>query len=64
MNLAEYVRQVGDKQFAAAFKLKERTAAAYRRRERIPRPRVAKRIVEQTPVTWAGITNNEPDAAE
>ncbi len=60
MNLSDYIRQVGAKQFAAHFGVTERAALAWQYRTRIPRTELAKRIVAETPVTWAGISGQEP----
>lgn len=62
MNLPDYIKQVGDSEFAKRFDIKERTAMAYRLRERIPRSNLAQRIVKETPVTWAGIYGEQQAA--
>jgi hypothetical protein len=55
MDLPEYIQKVGDAEFARRFGIKERTALAYRCRQRRPRPDLAVKIIAETPVTWAGI---------
>lgn len=62
MNLPKYIDKVGDKVFAAQFGIAERTAMAYRLKERRPRPKLANKIIAATPVTWRGIY--EPDVEE
>ncbi len=59
MNLSDYIRQVGAKEFAAQFGVTKRAALAWQYRTRTPRSKVAKRIVAETPVTWAGINGQE-----
>lgn len=59
MNLSDYIRRVGTKEFAARFGVTERAALAWQYRTRIPRTEIAKRIVAETPVTWAGINGQE-----
>ena len=41
--------------FARKFGITERAALSYRDRARLPRPPLAQRIVEESPVTWEGI---------
>lgn len=55
MDLPEYIARVGDAAFAAVVGITERTAMSYRLRQRQPRPKVARKIIELTPVTWSGI---------
>ena len=55
MNLPEYIRSIGIRAFCERFDITERAAIAYRHRARRPRPEVAQRIVEGSPVTWEGI---------
>jgi hypothetical protein len=55
MNLPEYIREIGVKRFASKFGITERAALAYQYGARRPRAKVAQRIVENSPVTWAGI---------
>ena len=55
MELPEYIRLLGVRDFARKFGITERSALAYRERERRPRPKVAQRIVDDSPVTWEGI---------
>lgn len=59
MNLSDYIRQITAKEFAAQFGVTERAALAWQYRTRIPRTEIAKRIVAETPVTWAGINGQE-----
>ena len=59
MNLSDYIRQIGVKDFAARFGVTERAALAWQYGTRIPRDEVATRIVAETPVTWAGIHGQE-----
>lgn len=63
MNLSDYIRQVGAKEFAARFGFSERAALAWQYKTRRPRPEAARRIVAETPVTWAGILNEEREAS-
>lgn len=46
MKLSDYIKKVGDKKAAEKFGVQERTAASWRRGERIPKPRKAQEIVE------------------
>lgn len=55
MNLQDYVRKIGPKSFAERFGITERAALAYQYGVRRPRAELAQRIVENSPVTWAGI---------
>jgi hypothetical protein len=55
MELPEYIRLLGVRDFARKFGVTERSALAYRQRTRRPRPPVAQRIVDDSPVTWEGI---------
>jgi hypothetical protein len=55
MNLPDYIKQVGDKTFADRFGVSERAAMSYRLQDRVPRSKLAKKIVAETPVTWEGI---------
>ena len=59
MNLSDYIRQIGAKEFSTQFGVTERAARAWQYQTRIPRKEVAKRIVAETPVTWAGISGQE-----
>lgn len=63
MRLTEYIKQVGDEAAAQLFEVKIRTAASWRRRERMPRPEQARRIVERSPVTMDGIYELGEEAA-
>lgn len=69
MNLAEYIRQIGTKEFAEKFGVTERAAIAYRQRARTPRKELAQQIVANSPVTWEGIyapppAPTQPSAAQ
>lgn len=55
MRLPDYIKQIGISRFAKQFKLKPRTVLSWQRMERRPRPGVAQKIVEKTPVTMEGI---------
>jgi len=55
MNLPDYIRKIGVKEFAERFDVTERAALAYQYGARRPRPEIAQRIVSGSPVTWAGI---------
>jgi hypothetical protein len=55
MELREYIKLIGVRDFARKFGITERAAIAYRQRARRPRPAVAQRIVDDSPVTWEGI---------
>lgn len=59
MNLSDYIRDVGAAKFATKFGVTERAALSWQYRARIPRPEIAKRIVTESPVTWAGIYGEE-----
>lgn len=55
MTLSEYIREVGVPTFAKRFGITERAATAYMYGARRPRPHLAKRIVDKTPVDWEGV---------
>jgi transcriptional regulator with XRE-family HTH domain len=55
MRLDKYIKQAGDKAAAQLFGVAERTAASWRRGERIPSPEAARIIVSLSPVTFEGI---------
>jgi len=55
MRLSDYVKQIGDEAAAELFEVKVRTAASWRRRERIPSHKQASIIVGRSPVTYEGI---------
>jgi hypothetical protein len=55
VNLPEYIAQMGDEKAARVFGVSRRTVMSWRLRNRLPRPAQAKRIVETSPVTIAGI---------
>lgn len=71
MRLPDYIREIGTREFAQRFGVTERAAIAYQQGTRRPRPEVAQRIVDGSPVTWEGIyspaagasTTSEPGAA-
>lgn len=63
MNLKDYVREIGVQQFAKRFRVSERAALSWQYGARRPRLVVAKRIVDNSPVTWAGIYNQESAGA-
>jgi hypothetical protein len=64
MNLSDYIKQTGAKDFAAQFGVTERAALAWQYKTRIPRTEMAKRIVAETPVTWAGINGQEAQSEQ
>ena len=64
MNLSDYIRQIGAREFADRFGVTERAALAWQYRTRIPRTQLAKRIVAETPVTWAGISGEDESQTE
>jgi hypothetical protein len=55
MDLPEYIKGIGVKAFSVKFNVSERAARAWQYRTRRPRAEVAQKIVENSPVTWAGI---------
>jgi hypothetical protein len=55
MELSKYIDKVGDAAFAQQFGIRPRTAMSYRLKERQPRPKLANKIIAETPVTWRGI---------
>jgi len=55
MTLSEYIREIGVPEFAKRFRITERAATAYLYGARTPRPKLAKSIVEKTPVDWEGV---------
>lgn len=59
MELKQYIQEKGDDVCATLFKVKPRTAASWRRGERMPRPEQANQIVQVTEglVTMNGIYN-------
>ncbi|MGE0521389.1 MAG: hypothetical protein AB7P78_20645 [Candidatus Binatia bacterium] len=63
MNLSDYIRQIGAREFAERFGVSERAALSWQYRARVPRAETAKRIVEGSPVTWAGIFGQERESA-
>lgn len=63
MRLPDYIRQIGTREFADKFGVTERAAIAYQRGTRRPRPEVAQRIVDGSPVTWEGIYSPAAAAA-
>ena len=65
MKLPEYIREMGIEAFAKRYNVTERAARAYQQRQRRPKPDVAQRIVDDSPVTWEGIyaPDRAPDQA-
>lgn len=59
VNLPDYIKQIGTKEFAEKFGITERAAVSYQQRVRRPRPAVAQRIINNSPVTWEGIYSPE-----
>jgi hypothetical protein len=55
MTLSEYISEVGAPEFAKRFRISERSAYSYQQGVRKPRPKLAKKIVEGTPVGWDGV---------
>lgn len=55
MNLRDYIRELGAKEFASKFGVTERAAISWQYGARMPRAKVAQKIVANSPVTWAGI---------
>lgn len=55
MTLSEYIREVGPAAFAERFGITKRAAESYMYRRRNPRPDLAEKIVERTPVKWDGV---------
>ena len=55
MTLIEYIETVGDAAAAKVFGVKVRTAKSWRLGDRIPRPKIAKRIIRLAPLTYEGI---------
>jgi hypothetical protein len=55
MTLPEYIASIGDAKAARLFRVKIRTVAAWRRKERTPRKEHAAIIVAKSPITYAGI---------
>lgn len=55
MTLPKYIVKIGDVAFAKRFGVAVRTAAAYRLRERMPRPDRALKILAGSHLTWLDI---------
>lgn len=55
MNLRDYICEIGDEAFASKFKVKERTARAYRLGERFPCRKVIDRLLKKSPLTLEDI---------
>lgn len=55
MNLPEYIRLIGPKEFATRFGVSERAAVSWQYGARRPRTKIGQRIVANSPVTWDGI---------
>ena len=62
MNLKDCIRSMGIDEFARIVEVSPYTARSWMYGVRTPRTALSKRIVERTPVTWAGIHGNEPVA--
>jgi hypothetical protein len=58
MTLSDYIREVGVPAFAKQFRVSKRAAESYMYGTRQPKPRLAARIVEKTPVNWEGVYAN------
>lgn len=58
MTLSQYIREVGVPLFAKRFGVSERAAESYMYGTRQPKPKLARRIVEKTPVGWEGVYAN------
>lgn len=65
MRLKDYIEKHGDSECARIFGVKERTAASWRRLERMPRPEQARKIVAATggEVGMSGIYTDQTEAA-
>ena len=61
MELPDYIRQIGVKEFARKFGVTERAALAWQYRARTPRRETAQKIVEHSPVSWSGIYATQRD---
>ncbi len=59
MQLQDYIRQIGAKEFAQRFGISERAALSWQYGARKPRGTIARRIVAGSPVTWDGIYGEE-----
>lgn len=55
MTLSDYIREIGPAAFAKRFGITERAAVSYMYGYRSPRPPLARKIVEKTPVDWGGV---------
>ena len=55
MNLKTFIEKVGDAKAAKLFGVKPRTVMSWRLGDRTPRPKHAKTIVANSPVTMNGI---------
>lgn len=55
MTLSDYIREVGVVTFAKRFGISERAAESYMYGTRQPKPKLARRIVNKTPVGWEGV---------
>lgn len=64
ITLPDYIAQMGDEKAARLFGVETRTAVSWRLRERMPRPRQAKVIVERSPVTMDGIYSEDIPAVK
>lgn len=62
MQLREYIKQIGTKEFAQRFGVSERAALSWQYGARRPRGHIARKIVAGSPVTWDGIYGEETNA--
>jgi hypothetical protein len=60
MTLSEYIREIGPEVFAKRFGVTERAAVSYMYGHRSPRPPLARKIVQKTPVDWDGVFAQRP----
>lgn len=61
MNLSDHINAVGIAEFARSFGVPYHTAYDWAQGRKTPRPEYVNRLVAETPVTYAGIYNAEPD---
>jgi hypothetical protein len=62
MNLKDYIKKQGAAKFAAKFGVTPRAALAWQYGTRLPRAKVAQKIVDETPVTFEGIYGQPSDS--
>lgn len=60
MNIKAFIDKVGVQHLANLLGVSPRAVYAWRDGSRTPRPELVARIVNETPVTYAGIYNAEP----